>query len=194
MFDEDDLLDIFIDEMLTQLECPTPGCNHGEGGVAWKSQPLSEAVALEMWKAHRADAHGHQAAVGGAAHDGGGGRLQLAKIPRPVVCGGCSQEDFKYFTRSWNQYVRASNEKDGVKLRDQLLHCPDEALKKAVDRALGDRVENISLLDLLKEIESLAVVKQSNHVNTLALMTAKQEREEPVRQFAACLSWPRSSV
>ena len=68
-----------------------------------------------------------------------------------------------------------------------MLHCPDEALKKAVDRALGDRVENISLLDLLKEIETLAVVKQSNHVNTLALMTAKQEREEPVRQFVARL-------
>ena len=49
-----------------------------------------------------------------------------------------------------------------------------------MDRALGDRVENISLLDLLKEIEMLAVVRQSNHVNTLALMTAKQEREEPV--------------
>ena len=175
MFDGNNLLDIFIDEMPVQLECPIPGCNHGEAGIRWKTQPLTENVALEMLKLHRTDAHGQlEAAGGGAAHDGGGGRLQLAKIPRPVVCGGCSQEDFKYFTRSWNQYVRASNEKDGVKLRDQLLHCPDEALKKAVDRALGDRVENISLLDLLKDSETLAVVKQSNHVNTLALMTAKQ--------------------
>ena len=75
---------------------------------------------------------------------------------------------------------RGTNEKDEIKLKDQLLHCPDEALKKAVVRALGDRFDNISLADLLKEIETLAVVRQSNHVNTLALMSAKQERDEPV--------------
>jgi hypothetical protein len=33
----------------------------------------------------------------------------------------------------------------------------------------------------------LAMVRQSNHVNTLALMTAGQERDEQVRQFAARL-------
>ena len=97
-----------------------------------------------------------------------------------MVGGGCSQEDFKYFKRSWNQYIRSSNETNDVKLRDQLLHCPDEALKKALDRALGDRVDSISVVDLLEEIEMLAVVKQSNHVDTLALTTAKQERDEPV--------------
>ena len=91
------------------------------------------------------------------------GRL-AADLDWPLVGGGCSQEDFKYFIRSWNQYVRASNEVDPVKLRDQLLHCPDEALKKAVDRALGDRVENITVVDFLKEIETLAVARQSNHV------------------------------
>ena len=115
--------------------------------------------------------------VGGAACDGGGGKILLAKKPRPEISGGSSQEDFKFFKRTWNQYVRASNEVDEVKLRDQLLHCPDVALKKAVDRALGDRVENITVADLLKEIETLAVVRQSNHINTLALMTAKQERD-----------------
>jgi hypothetical protein len=71
--------------------------------------------------------------------------------------------------------------------RDQLLHCPDKALQKALDRTLGDRVDSISVVDLLEEIETLAVVRQSNHVNTLALMTAKQERNEPFRQFAARL-------
>ena len=61
-------------------------------------------------------------------------------------------------------------------LRDQLLHCPDETLKRTVERSLGDRVDNISVADLLKEIQTLAVVKQSNLVNTLALMSAKPER------------------
>jgi hypothetical protein len=74
-----------------------------------------------------------------------------------------------------------------VKLRDQLLNCPDKALKKALDRALGDRVDSISVADLLDEIETLAAVRQSKHVNMLALMTAKQERDEPVCQFTARL-------
>ena len=88
-----------------------------------------------MLGAHRADAH--PVGGGGAACDGGGGKILLAKIPCPEIKGGSSQEDFKYFKRTWNQYVRASNEVDQVKLRDQLLHCPDEALKKAVDRVSG---------------------------------------------------------
>ena len=110
-----------------------------------------------------------------------------ARFNYPKVEGGCSQEDFKFFRRTWNQCVRASIENNDGKLKDQLLHCPDDTLRKAVDRAQGDRVDTIYVVDLLKEIEMLAIVRQSNLVNTLALMTAKQERDEPVRQFAARL-------
>ena len=39
----------------------------------------------------------------------------------------------------------------------------------------------------MREIEVMAVVRQSNNVNTFAMMTAKQERDEQVRQFAARL-------
>ena len=85
------------------------------------------------------------------------------------------------------QDVRFSNETDNVKLRDQLLQCPDADLAKAVHRALGVRVENITVVDLLKEIETLAVIKQSNNVNILTMLKSKQERDEPVRQFAARL-------
>jgi hypothetical protein len=151
---------------------------HGVVGVRWKTLPLSGA--LRMLGVHRADG---QHAGGG----GGEGKIRLAKIPFPVVGGGCSQEDFKYFKRSWKQYIRSSNETNDVKLRDKSLHCPDEALKKALDRALGDRFDSISVVDLLEEIETLAVVRQSNHVNMWALMTGKQERDEPVCQFSACL-------
>ena len=43
------------------------------------------------------------------------------------------------------------------------------------------------MTDLLTEIEVLDVVRQSNNVNTLKTISAKQERDEPVRQFAARL-------
>jgi hypothetical protein len=39
----------------------------------------------------------------------------------------------------------------------------------------------------VEDIEVLALVRQSNNVNTLAMISAKQERDEPVRQFEAHL-------
>ena len=101
---------------------------------------------MKMLELNIAVAHGQQ-------HGGGGGKVQLAKISRPVISGGCSQDE--------------------ARLRDHLLNCPDEALQKAANRALDDRVNTITLVDLLKEIETLAVVRQSNIVNMLALITAK---------------------
>ena len=83
--------------------------------------------------------------------------------------------------------MRASNEHAPTKLRDQLTNCPNDSLRRALYKALGDRIDNITMTDLMKEIEELAVVRQSNNVNTLAMINAKQERDEPVRQFAAHL-------
>ena len=76
---------------------------------------------------------------------------------------------------------------DTTELRDQLFSCPDENLRTALHRSHGARLSTISVADLLTEIKKLAVVRQSNNVNTLALMKAKQEQDEPVRQFAARL-------
>ena len=186
MCDTASFWNILIAEMPVELPCTALGCQHGDDGGPYKTPALEVDYALKMLDRHRADVHGVQGdRDGGGA--GGGAKIQLSKIPRPDISGGSSQEDFKYFLRQWNQYVRASNETNDTKLRDQLLHCPDAALKKAVDRALGDRADTINVADLLKEIETLAVIRQSNHVNTLALMKAKQERDEPVRQFAARL-------
>lgn len=182
MQDESEHLDILFGEM-PELECTHQGCTGGAGGAVWKTPLLDPQYAMELLKLHREDTH-NQHVVGGA---GSANKIQLSKIPRPTVSGGCSQEDFKFFMRKWNQYVRASNETDDTKLKDQLLHCPDGTLGNALDKSLGDRVDTITVAELLKEIEVLAVVKQSNNVNTLAMITAKQERDEPVRQFAARL-------
>ena len=87
----------------------------------------------------------------------------------------------------WAQYVRSFNEKDETKLQDQLTNCPSDSLRNALYKALGDRIDTINMEELMKEIEELVVVRQSNNVNTLAMITTKQERDEPVRQFAARL-------
>ena len=140
--------------MPVQLPCATPDWNYGDGGAVYKTPALEFADAIQMLNIHRADAHGVQAG-------GGGGVLktQLSKIPRPEISGGSSQEDFRQFKVKWGQYVRSSNETDDVKLRDQLLQCPDADLAKAVHRALGVRVENITVENLLDRDPSCYKVK-----------------------------------
>jgi hypothetical protein len=102
MFDEAALLGILIDQMPMELEWPTQGCNHGEGGARWKTHPLTENNAMKMLELNIAVAHGQQQGGGGGAVRDGGGKVQLAKISRPVNSGGCSQEDFKYFKSKWD--------------------------------------------------------------------------------------------
>jgi hypothetical protein len=168
---------------MSSLECTYDGCTTGAGGAKFKTPALEPAQAVEYLRFHREYAHGQHGATAGGCAD----KVQLSKIPRPEISGDCSQEDFKFFTRKWDQYVRSSNEKDGHKLKDQFTNCPDDTLISALYKALGDRIDTISVADLLKEIEVLAVVQQSNNINTLAMISAKQERDKPVIQFAARL-------
>ena len=182
MQEESKHLDILFAEM-SALECTHNGCTEGEGGARFKNSALAPQHTLGYLKLHIGSAHGRQ--LIGAR--GGANKARLARIPRPEISGGCSQEDFKFFTRKWNQYVRSSNETEDTLLKDELTNCPNNALRSALDKSLGDRVETITVADLLREIEGLAVVRQSNNVNTLAMINAKQERDEPVRQLAARL-------
>ena len=56
----------------------------------------------------------------GGVSPGGGVKIHLSKIPRLELSGGSSQEDFRQFKCQWDQYIRASNEIDEVRFRDQL--------------------------------------------------------------------------
>ena len=169
MFDEDPFATLIIDDMPVQLEYTVPVCGHGDRGTKWKTAALSEDNALKLLERHVADAHGQrdgEAAAGGGA----GGRSRLAKIPTPSVSGGCSKEEFNIFTSKWERYVRSFPEVDTTKLRDQLFSCPDKNLRTALHWSHGAWLSTISVADWLKEIKKLALVRQSNNVNMLALM------------------------
>jgi hypothetical protein len=111
--------------VMTELECTYDGCTDGEEGTKFNTPALEEAQAIVYLRFHREDAQGQRDAVARGATS----KVQLSKIPRPAISGGCSQEDFKFFTRKWDQYVRSSNEEDGEKLKDQLTNCPDDTLR-----------------------------------------------------------------
>ena len=69
-------------------------CDQGDGGAKWKTLALSEDNDLKYLERHVTDAHGQQNRGEAAGGGGAGGRSRLAKIPRPTVSGGCSQEEF----------------------------------------------------------------------------------------------------
>jgi hypothetical protein len=103
-----------LDAAMEGLECTFEGCTSGEAGAKFKTPAGDLAHTILYLQQHREDVHGQREAGAG----GGASKVQLSKIPRPEISGGCSQEDFKFFTRKWAQYVRSSNEKDQTKLKD----------------------------------------------------------------------------
>ena len=66
--------------------------------------------------------------------------------------------------------MRSSPGVETTELRDQLFSCPDENLRTALHRSHREKLFTITVAGLLDEIKKLAVVRQSNNVNTLALM------------------------
>jgi hypothetical protein len=57
-------------------------------------------------------------------------------------------------------------------------------IRKHVSKSLGDRVDNVTEAELLKEIERLAVERQSNLINTVPLMSAPRNE---MKGFASLL-------
>ena len=64
--------------------------------------------------------HGHNVRDAGGVGPGGGVKIHLSKIPGLKLSGGSSQEDFRQFKCQWDPYIRASNETNEVRFRDQL--------------------------------------------------------------------------
>ena len=156
MGEEADFRNILIAEMAVELTCTYQGCTYGVEGAPYKTPALEIEYSFKVLELHLVN-HGVQGAGGGGPGNGVK-KIHMEKIPRPQLSGGSTQEDFRQFKIQWDQYVRASNETNDVRLRDQLLQCPDTDLRKAIHRALGIRVATINVADLLTEIETLAVI------------------------------------
>ena len=169
-----------------QLECTATDCKAGPGGAKWKTSALPPDTALQLLVLHRQDQHG--VAVPTVVNDGeGGARGKLVKLDRPKLAENCSQQDFEFFRTEWNAYYESTGKQSDKIMKDQLLQCADESLRKTIRMSLGNRAESISLVDLMEEVKTAAVEMQSDMLNEVRLMEAKQERDEPVRKFLARL-------
>ena len=58
-------------------------------------------------------------------------------------------------------------------MKDQLLQCAETPLRKVIHISMGSRLANISIADLMTEMEKAAVEKQSDMLNEVKLMEAK---------------------
>lgn len=90
--------------------------------------------------------------------------------------------------------MKASDETNDVIIRDQLYHCPDIKMRETLYRPLGDRVDTISVGDLLKEIETLAVQGEEEFSSKMGVdankstvtwgMKLMSDREEILKKLA----------
>ena len=74
-----------------------------------------------------------------------------------MLQGRCSQEDFNFFRREWQGYVRYYGKVDANEVRAQLLNCLDRTLQLFVHRDLGGNADNATQADMLRVIELLVV-------------------------------------
>ena len=103
---------------------------------------------------------------------------RLQKLDRPILTTGCSQQDFGFFKDEWRRYGTSAGTKNDALLWDQLLQCAETGLRKTLQNTISaDRMSTITVIELMKQIEKAVVEKQSDLLNKVKLMEAKQERE-----------------
>ena len=168
------------------LDCTVEKCEAGPNKVKWRTPKLPVDAALRLLDRHRTDHHG-ATDNGGVGSVEGGSKGRLPKIERPKLMENCTQQDFAFFKTEWNAYSTSAGIQPENIMKDQLLQCAETPLRKVIHMSMGSRLANISIADLMTEMEKAAVEKQSDMLNEVKLMEAKQERGEPVRKYLARL-------
>ena len=171
------------------MECTVTDCKAGPRDGKWKTPELPVTAALALLDRHRQDHHSISSDVvrGGGGSSEGVSRGRLAKLDRPKISENCSQQDFEFFKTEWQAYHDSNGEQPEKIMKEQLLQCAEESLRKTIRYSVGLRMQDITLASLMEEVKIAAVERQSDMLNEVRLMEAKQERGEPVRKFLARL-------
>ena len=159
---------------MATINCPAPGCD-----VTW---PLStpEPVLLRLLDIHSATAHAAPARVSAPPV-----AAKAEKVRRPTVSAAGTSEAWAYFLQRWADYKQATH-LTGSDVIFQLLECCDEDLRKDLTRTFG-ALSSSDEKTVLENIKSLAVRQENIMVARVRLQQMRQDRDEPVRAFAARL-------
>ena len=153
---------------MPEIECPFPNCQY-------KTADVGEQLASTLLTTH---------SLVHTLPNPQPTSAKLEKVRRPSIALGGTNEEWEYFLTRWKEYCTATrcNGHDRVA---QLLECCEEDLRKDLTRTAGG-----SLLDkeeqlVLNSIKALAVRQENIMVARVTLHNMKQDREEPIRTFAA---------
>ena len=160
---------------MSTIPCPAPDCD-----TEWSSSTPTE-ILIRLLDIHSATAH--PATTAPAPTPAATARPE--KVRRPMISAAGTSETWAYFEQRWADYKQATrlNEADSV---FQLLECCDEALRKDLTRTFGALASNDEAT-VLQNIKTLAVRQENVMVARVSLQHMRQDRDEPVRAFAARL-------
>ena len=159
---------------MATIKCPAPNCD-----IEWPADTQTD-ILTRLLDIHSATAHAAPARIPAPNP-----AVRAEKIRRPMVSAAGTSETWAYFVQRWTDYKQAThlNDSDTV---FQLLECCDEELRKDLTRTYG-ALASSGEETVLKNIKTLAVRKENVMVARVKLQQMRQDRDEPVRAFAARL-------
>ena len=159
---------------MTTIKCPAPNCDN-----EWPADTPTD-ILTRLLDIHSATAHAAPARVPAPTS-----AAKAEKVRRPVVSAAGTSETWAYFVQRWTDYKQATH-LSGSDIVFQLLECCDEELRKDLTRTYG-ALASSDEETVLKNIKTLAVRKENIMVARVQLQQMRQDRDEPVRAFAARL-------
>ena len=160
---------------MTTVPCPAPGCT-----TTWPTTVDSD-VMLRLIDLHEKTAHPSKPGT----MPGHAATPAAEKVKRPTIAAAGTNEDWNYFLQRWEDY-KAATYLSGPDVVFQLLECCDDALRKDITRTFG-ALSSSNETTVLANIKTLAVRRENLMVARVHLQQMRQDRDEPVRAFAARL-------
>ena len=160
---------------MPKYRCPFPECSYDTDDV-------EDALAAVLLSVHSKGVH-TSTENSGTQHTIA---AKIEKVRRPTISAAGTSEDWTYFQTRWKEYVDATkiSGKDKV---IQLLECCDENLRKDITRNAGGSLAEKTVEEAMAAIKKLAVREENAMVARVQLSNMRQDRDEPVRGFGACL-------
>ena len=121
--------------------------------------------------------------IHGKTHDNQS-NITKPKIVPPSIPIGCTTESFTYLKSRWESYKRIT-QLPASQHAVHLLNCCDEDLRVALYRVHQNQLQNLTEVQLISAIETLAVRVEKKIVARVKLLNMRQDRDQPIREFAA---------
>ena len=154
------------------IQCPAPGCDV-QWSLATPTEILTRLIDIHSATTHQSPTPARTTAA------------RVEKVRRPTVSAAGTSETWAYFEQRWSDYKQATH-LEGHDTVFELLECCDEALRKDLTRTFG-ALATSDEQTVLANIKTLAVRQENVMVARVQLQQMRQDRDEPVRAFAARL-------